>query len=195
MNEFDVDDVVRFIGDTTGYMGVVQYAGAGEDYCTVKVLWAGSKEARWEDTAVLELVGEERGIDSIAYTTVRGINHNPAPEFTVNPSGGKKHTGGKPTYNQVPEAFVAALSVHMAKGAEKYGFGNWRKGITQSQALEATRRHYTKLRTGEDIDPETGSSHFLAIAANAMMAWCLEQDGKLTDDRAEVYIDHKEVGK
>lgn len=112
-----------------------------------------------------------------------------APEFTVNASGGKKQTGGKPMFNQVPEAFVAALSKHMDIGAQKYGFGNHAKGMTESQVLEATRRHYAKRRTGENVDPETGSSHYLAIAANAMMAWSLEQAGRLQDDRKGFYID------
>lgn len=116
-------------------------------------------------------------------------------EFTVNAKGGKKQTGNKPTFNQVPETFVAALSKHMEIGAQKYGFKNWTLGLTESQALEATRRHVGKRRTGENLDPETGSSHFLAIAANAMMAWCLEQAGQLTDDRETYFVDFKKETK
>lgn len=110
-------------------------------------------------------------------------------EFVVNPGGGKKQTGGKPTSNQVPMAFIYALSKHMDIGMLKYGFGNWCRGLLQSQALESIRRHSDRLRAGEDIDPETGSSHYVSIAANAMMAWSLEQVGRLTDDRKEVFID------
>lgn len=111
------------------------------------------------------------------------------PEFTVNPSGGKKQTGNKPTANQVPVEFINALSKHMDTGAKKYGFGNHAKGMTESQVLESIRRHADKRRCGENIDPETGSSHYLAVAANAMMAWMLEQHGRLADDRKGFYID------
>lgn len=123
------------------------------------------------------------------------------PVFTVNANGGKKHTGGKPTANQVPEAFIEALSRHMDIGAVKYDFANWWKGLTFSQPSESIRRHNALARAGEAVDPETGSSHWVAIAANAMMAWTLEQNGRLEDDRSKVFIDFviaqakKEQGK
>lgn len=123
------------------------------------------------------------------------MNHNKplnASAFTVNPGGGKKHTAGKPTTFQVPETFVVALSAHMTIGAVKYGFKNWFKGLLYSQVLESIRRHYGKLRIGQDIDAETGSHHLLAVAANAMMGWVLLQLGKLTDDRKDVFVDFEE---
>lgn len=140
---------------------------------------------KWVEGVALSDVGNE-----IA-KVVEGAVAAPAqePEFTVNASGGKKQTGGKPLFNQVPEAFVAALTAHMQIGSVKYGHANWCKGMTESQVLEAGRRHYAKRRGGENIDPETKSSHYLAEAANAMMGWCLEQAGKLEDDRAAVYVD------
>ncbi len=133
--------------------------------------------ATWVEAEVVKEVGEVLTAPA------------PAPEFTVNANGGKKQTGGKPLFNQVPEAFVAALTEHMQIGSVKYGHANWCKGMTESQVLEAARRHCAKRRGGENIDPETRSSHYLAGAANMMMAWCLEQAGKLEDDRTSVYVD------
>lgn len=109
--------------------------------------------------------------------------------FVVNPGGGKKEMGNKPETCQVPEEFVHALNEQMKRGMEKYGFGNWARGMKASQLMEAARRHLYAMRVGEDIDPGTGQHHILAVAANAMMYFCCMDNGNLIDDRKAAYID------
>ncbi len=188
MSEFKVGDKVRIRlpGDYYGLMGMVTNVWS-RDVFQCRVWLDGRGHHVGFNDKELELVPDiTNEIGPYEYRSETN-----SVEFTVNAEGGKKQTGGKATFNQVPEAFVAALSKHMDIGAEKYGFGNWLLGLTESQALEASRRHIGKRRAGQNVDPETGSSHYLAMAANAMMAWCLEQEGKLKDDRAEFYVDFK----
>lgn len=58
MSEFEVGDKVRFVGDTTGYTGVVKMLADRDNDHGVKVQWAGGKETRWEDPEALELAEE-----------------------------------------------------------------------------------------------------------------------------------------
>jgi hypothetical protein len=106
---------------------------------------------------------------------------------TENPSGSYKETEGKRSNHFVPMSAVYALSDHMAKGALKYGHGNWRLGMPISQLIDATESHIAALRRGEWIDPASGSPHALAIMANAMIMHELECLGRLTHDHGEVF--------
>lgn len=162
---------------------------------------------RWLNAEGVEIVTLEVGPDEVSYyfpgsqgvlrmpreQFLRDVTAPPSEpldlEFEVTESGGMKHTGDKPLSGEVPTLFITALHKHMALGRKKYPFGNWTLGLSYSNVLEGVRRHSDALRRLEDLDPETGSHHLLAVAANAMMGYVLLQTGKLIDDRKEKFVD------
>jgi len=54
-------------------------------------------------------------------------------------------------------------------GAKKYKAWNWAKGMKWSVPLACIKRHLWALLNGEDIDPESGVSHWGAIGCNLVM--------------------------
>ena len=83
-----------------------------------------------------------------------------------------KKTAGDRKLNMalLPPEALRAMSRVLQSGAAKYGPWNWRvKGqeIEESTYHAATLRHLTALMDGEDLDPESGESHWAHIAASA----------------------------
>jgi hypothetical protein len=77
---------------------------------------------------------------------------------------GTKHDSGKDPWDLAPwDSFREVVRV-LAFGATKYAPRNWEKGIVFSRLYAATIRHLTAWWNGEDVDPETKTSHL----ANAM---------------------------
>lgn len=54
-------------------------------------------------------------------------------------------------------------------GAKKYAAWNWTKGMAWSVPLGCIARHFLKLATGEQNDPESGIHHVGHIACNIRM--------------------------
>ena len=54
-------------------------------------------------------------------------------------------------------------------GARKYGDRNWEKGIKYSRVFGALMRHAWAWWNREDNDPETGLSHIIHAAWNALV--------------------------
>lgn len=54
-------------------------------------------------------------------------------------------------------------------GAKKYAAWNWVKGMPWSVPLACIKRHMVKIAEGEDLDPESGVSHYGAVGCNAVM--------------------------
>lgn len=82
-------------------------------------------------------------------------------------TGGAK--GTKPArFDMIPADSLWELAEQFGKGAEKYpavnGVDNWRNGFPWSLHYAAAFRHLTAAMGGEDIDPETGSKHVIAVA-------------------------------
>lgn len=78
----------------------------------------------------------------------------------------------KPCYDLIPLEFLTALAEHCAKGADKYGCGNWQKGGPDfiRDARNHMIEHALKAARGD-----TDENHLIAVAWNAMAIWCLEQ--------------------
>lgn len=68
-------------------------------------------------------------------------------------------------------------------GAEKYAKWNYLKGYDWSLSYNAMMRHLNAFWSGEDIDPESGSSHLAHAAWHclALLAFSIRDKG--TDDR------------
>lgn len=48
-------------------------------------------------------------------------------------------------------------------GAKKYAGHNWRKGMKWSYVISAALRHLLAIKWGEEMDPETGLSHYYHV--------------------------------
>ena len=82
-------------------------------------------------------------------------------------TGGKK--GAKPArFSLIPPKALWQLAEHYGMGAEKYGVGNWQKGIDWSLIYDAMQRHSNQFWSGEDIDKESGKPHLTAVIFHAM---------------------------
>ena len=96
-------------------------------------------------------------------------------------SGGEK--GQKlQRFSLIPRDFLWSLAEHYGKGALKYDDRNWEKGYRWSLSVDALERHLTRWLAGEDDDPETGSSHLLAVCWHAIALWWWHKQGLGTDD-------------
>lgn len=80
-----------------------------------------------------------------------------------------KDTGGTKEvklerHDLIPTYPLRELARHYGRGAKKYADRNWELGYPWSLSYAAVQRHLTAWWEGEDLDPETGSSHLTAAA-------------------------------
>lgn len=118
-------------------------------------------------------------------TEVRERRDHPMPPMTVDmqqpkpvvrvtvsdvSSGGLDGTGkenpkarygrSKPQLGLLPAAALIEMAGAMELGAAKYGASNWRDDPVETMTyIHAALRHVLSFIDGEDIDPESGSSH------------------------------------
>jgi hypothetical protein len=99
---------------------------------------------------------------------------------------GTKYDEGKIDWSLLPESTDEMLKV-LAFGADKYGRGNWEKGIVYSRLFSACLRHLWAWWRGEELDPETGLSHLDHAAANiAFLSTYVKRGMESLDDRPGV---------
>ena len=100
-------------------------------------------------------------------------------------TGGQK--GSKlARYDLIPHEALHALAEHFGRGAEKYDDRNWERGYDWALTFAALNRHLWAWWGGEDVDPETGSSHMTAVAWHAFVAVTFQARGLGTDTRPPV---------
>lgn len=86
---------------------------------------------------------------------------------TISKTGGEK--GSKiERFDLIPAGPLRELAAHYGKGSEKYEDRNWERGYDWSLSYAAMQRHAWQFWNGEDIDPETGSKHIIAVAWHAL---------------------------
>jgi hypothetical protein len=82
-------------------------------------------------------------------------------------TGGEK--GSKlARFDLLPVGPLTELAEHFGRGAQKYEDRNWERGYDWSLSYAALMRHLTQFWAGEDIDPETGGKHIIAVAWHAL---------------------------
>lgn len=96
-----------------------------------------------------------------------------AEEVRVLQSSGASK-GTKPArFDQIPSVPLYLLAVKFGGGNQKYekvdGLDNWRHGIAWSDLYAAMMRHAVQFWNGEDIDPDSGMPHLMAVAWHAMV--------------------------
>lgn len=105
-----------------------------------------------------------------------------AEESSTSKTGGRKIT--KPQqFSLIPPGPLWELAEHFAKGSEKYGAHNVRKGYEWSKMYDAAMRHLTQFWAGEDRDEETGSKHLAAVAFYALLLMEFMETHREYDDR------------
>lgn len=98
-------------------------------------------------------------------------------------TGGEK--GSKlARFSLLPWDVLYELAEHFGKGARKYESRNWEKGYDWDLTIDALGRHLALWVSGQDTDPETGSSHLIAVAWHALALRWFQLHDKGKDFRA-----------
>ena len=95
---------------------------------------------------------------------------------------------GKLPLSQIPPTFTEGVARVLQYGAKKYTRGNWMRGMSWSEVLDATKRHINAFERGEFFDQESGLPHLDHAACNiAFLSWYTTGDENLAhlafDDR------------
>lgn len=78
-----------------------------------------------------------------------------------------KFDTNKPRMALVPPSLSLEVAEVLTYGAKKYKPNNWRKVRSRERYISALERHLCALKSGEEIDPESGLPHATHIACNA----------------------------
>lgn len=111
----------------------------------------------------------------------------PGEVRVVDPKTGGEKGSKLARFSLIPPEFLWALAEHYGKGAFKYADRNWERGYKWSLSLDALERHLTQWRMGEDLDPETGSHHLVAVAWHACALFVFWMRGLGTNDVSGVF--------
>ena len=101
-----------------------------------------------------------------------------------NPKAAAAVNDAKPRLDLLEPVADEDIADVMAHGADKYGVENYRDiPIHLRTYIAATRRHLNAIKRGEDIDPDSGKSHWAHIGANVHVVLGALDGGTLVDDR------------
>lgn len=93
---------------------------------------------------------------------------------------GTKFDVKKPDYTLLPWAQVESVVKVLDFGAIKYQRENWKKVKNGEQRYRsAAFRHLSKIEQGEEIDSETGQSHYSHAICSLLFAHWHQQTFKL----------------
>lgn len=80
---------------------------------------------------------------------------------------GLRFNTGKTKHELVPAFAQEQYARVLTRGAEKYGKGNWEKGMPWTTVIASLKRHLNAIEAGEDFDKETGEYHAAHLMCNA----------------------------
>lgn len=118
-----------------------------------------------------------------------GIQQSPLEEpgevrVTDATTGGQK--GQKlARFDLIPPGPLTQLAEHFGRGARKYENRNWERGYNWSLSFGALQRHAWAFWGGEDLDPETGTPHIIAVAWHALVLAEFMRTHSEKDDRSK----------
>lgn len=101
---------------------------------------------------------------------------------------GARKAGNQERYDLIPTEPLRLLALHFGRGSEKYAARNWEGGYDWSLSYAALQRHANQFWAGEDMDPETGTPHIVAVAWHAMALAEFMNTHPGFDDRASAKI-------
>lgn len=88
---------------------------------------------------------------------------------------GTKYDSGKPMIDLIVPEFIVGMAKILTFGAQKYGRENWKKGLEYNRLYAALQRHALAYHSGEHVDSESGLSHMLHVACNAMFIFWYDE--------------------
>lgn len=99
-----------------------------------------------------------------------------------------KHDQGKPRFSLIPARALTEVAKVFTYGAEKYAVGNWHngEGFDWSRLMDASDRHGSDFRLGQNLDNESKLHHLAhRICCDLMLLeHVLTDHGK--DDRTSI---------
>lgn len=97
---------------------------------------------------------------------------------------GLRYNQNKARMDLLPWDALVEVAHHYRVGAAKYAERNWEKGMKWDEGCAASlARHLAAWSQGEDIDPENGQHHDVAMAWNALALVAYRLRGIGEDDR------------
>ncbi|KKN22933.1 hypothetical protein LCGC14_0910080 [marine sediment metagenome] len=99
---------------------------------------------------------------------------------------GRKDDSSKLRYDLIPPYALEALAHVYTIGANKYGDGNYLKGMDWSRVYGALLRHIQAFWMGETFDPEDDQEHLASVAWCAFTLLTFEVNGIGNDDRSDL---------
>lgn len=125
----------------------------------------------------------------LAYDDAVAILSPPEPQVrdevrVIDPDTGGAKGSKLARFDLIPPGPLYALAEHYGRGAEKYDARNWERGTAWSLNFAALQRHAWAFWSGEDIDPDTGSPHLVAVAWHAFALLEFARTHPEKDDRS-----------
>jgi hypothetical protein len=100
---------------------------------------------------------------------------------------GLRYNTEKPPFHLLPWDALEELARHYGTGAKKYPARNWESGLIWNEGCAASlERHLARWSLGEDVDPENGAYHDVAMLWNAIALVTFRLRGIGVDDRQKV---------
>ena len=104
------------------------------------------------------------------------------PLIGTSPSKAIRHNSDKNRVELIDPRFIEGVGRVLTFGAKKYADDNWRKGLSWRECCGSMLRHTYAFMRGERVDPESGESHLLHVATNAMFLYIHVLDKLGTND-------------
>ena len=95
---------------------------------------------------------------------------------------GTKYDEGKVKWSLLPYAQLELVARVFEHGAEKYGQDNWKGGMRYQRLWDATMRHMTAFKMGEDYD-QSGHHHLAHAITSLLMLLNYHCERRGIDDR------------
>lgn len=96
---------------------------------------------------------------------------------------GIRENKGKPRWGLVDFDSLEDMVRVLEFGADKYGDGNWQKGLLTVEVCESMLRHIFAYLRGENKDDQSGISHIGHIQCNAMFLAYMDKKKPEMDNR------------
>lgn len=117
----------------------------------------------------------------------QSVKETPVPP--TNPKELRAEADGKPPLDYLEAAGDAETAYVMKHGADKYGYRNYTVSPCKVRTYTgAVGRHLDAIKLGEDIDPDSGRSHWAHIRACCDVVMGADSAGMLVDDRKAVAL-------
>ena len=74
--------------------------------------------------------------------------------------------------SMIPPVFIEGVTQVLMFGARKYARGNWMRGMSYTDVLDAIKTHTLAIERGEDIDTDSNLPHIYHIGCGlAFLSW------------------------